>query len=261
MDGRAQSQVIGLSRATAYPASITLSRPSLIVALDLPDLEAAERMVERLRPAVEWFKVGSMLFTAAGPDAVRMVKAAGANVFLDLKFHDIPQTIAGGVTAAARLGAALVTVHCAAGPAGLQAAARAARDAAAGVRVLGVTRLTSEGGRLSRAVLAAAAQAHDAGLDGVTAAVRDARAIKARFGPGFVVLAPGIRPAGQGANDQVRIATPAQAVRAGADYLVVGRPVTSAPDPHAAASAVLAEIARATRRAHAPAARPRASRS
>ena len=218
-------------------------------------------MVERLRPAVEWFKVGSVLFTVAGPDAVRMVKAAGANVFLDLKFHDIPQTIAGGVTAAARLGAALVTVHCAAGPAGLQAAASAARDAAAGVRVLGVTRLTSEGGRLSRAVIAAAAQAHDAGLDGVTAAVRDARAIKTRFGPGFFVLTPGIRPAGQGANDQVRIATPAEAVRAGADYLVIGRPVTSAQDPHAAASAVLAEIARATRRAHAPAARPGASRS
>ncbi len=233
----------------------------MIVALDLPDLEAAGRMVERLRPAVEWFKVGSMLFTAAGPDAVRMVKAAGANVFLDLKFHDIPQTIAGGVTSAARLGAALVTVHCAAGPAGLRAAASAARDAAAGVRILGVTRLTSEGGRLSRAVLAAAAQAHDAGLDGVTAAVRDARAIKTRFGPGFFVLAPGIRPAGQGANDQVRIATPAQAVRAGADYLVVGRPVTLAPDPHAAALAVLAEIMRAARRAHAPAARARAARS
>jgi orotidine-5'-phosphate decarboxylase len=175
-----------------------------------------------------------------------MVKGAGASVFLDLKFHDIPQTIAGAVSAAARLGVSLLTVHCAAGPAGLRAAA----DAAAGVRVLGVTRLTSEGGRLGRAVLAAAAQAQESGVHGVTAAVRDARAIKKRFGSEFLVLTPGIRPAGHAANDQVRVATPAQAVRAGADFLVVGRPVTSAPDPEAAAEALLAEIARAARRGH-----------
>jgi len=209
-------------------------------------------MVERLRPGVEWFKVGSMLFTAAGPDAVRMATAAGAKVFLDLKFHDIPQTIGGGVAAAARLGVSLVTVHCAAGPDGLRAAADAAAAATTvgqtGLRVLGVTRLTSEGGRLRRGVLKAATQAHDAHVHGVTAAVRDARVIKMRFGPDFLVLTPGIRPAGSAVNDQVRVATPAQAVRAGADFLVVGRPVTSAPDPQAAAASLLAEIARAARR-------------
>ncbi len=225
-----------------------MSVPVLIAALDLPDLDAAARVVERLRPAVEWFKVGSMLFTASGPDAVRMVRATGGEVFLDLKFHDIPQTIAGGVAAAARLGASLVTVHCAAGLAALRAAAGAARGSGTPLRVLGVTRLTSEGGRLGRVVLGAAERAKEAGLDGVTAAVRDARAIKARCGQDFRVLTPGIRPAGGAAHDQVRIATPAQAVRAGADYVVVGRPITSAPDPLAAAEAVLAEIARAARR-------------
>jgi orotidine-5'-phosphate decarboxylase len=161
------------------------------------------------------------------------------------------------VSGAARLGASLVTVHCAAGPAGLQAAADAAARAAnaghTGLRLLGVTRLTSEGGRLGRTVLGAAAEAHQAHLHGVTAAVRDGRAIKRRFGPGFLLLTPGIRPAGHTVDDQVRVATPAEAVRAGADFLVVGRPITGAPDPQAAASAVLDEIARAMRR------RPRAS--
>ncbi len=225
-----------------------MNAPVLIVALDLPDLETARRLAERLRPAVEWFKVGSMLFTSAGPDAVRMVRAAGGQVFLDLKFHDIPQTVSGGITAAARLGAALVTVHCAAGPVALQAAAGAARASGAPLRVLGVTRLTSEGGRLGRAVLSAAQQAQDAGLDGVTAAVRDARAIKIRCGQDFRVLTPGIRPAGQAADDQMRVATPAAAVRAGSDYIVVGRPIIAAPDPLAAARAVLSDIERAARR-------------
>lgn len=211
--------------------------------------------MERLRPAVEWFKIGPTLFAAAGPNAVRMVRGAGASVFLDLKFHDIPQTIAGGVASAARLGPSLVTVHCAAGPAGLRAAAEAARTGGTGLRVLGVTRLTSETGRLGRAVRDAAAQARHAGLDGVTAAVRYARAIKEAHGPGFIVLTPGIRPSGQTPHDQAAIATPARAVRAGADYLVVGRPITSAPDPAAAASAILAEMTRAWRRAQAAAAR------
>lgn len=184
-----------------------------------------------------------------------MVKAAGASVFLDLKFHDIPQTIAGGVALAARLGAGLVTVHCAAGPAGLRAAAEAARSSGTPLRVLGVTRLTSEGGRLSRVVRQAAAQAKEAGLDGVTAAARDARAIKTAQGADFIVLTPGIRPAGRTGDDQMRVATPAQAVRAGADYLVIGRPITSARDPAAAASSVLAEMARAARQAQAVAAR------
>ncbi|MDR7520125.1 MAG: orotidine 5'-phosphate decarboxylase / HUMPS family protein, partial [Armatimonadota bacterium] len=130
--------------------------PALIVALDLPSLSAAQGMVDRLRPVTPWFKVGAVLFTAAGPEAVRMVRASGGQVFLDLKFHDIPQVAASGVAAAADLGAVLVTVHCAGGRAMMEAAADAARRSGALLRVLGVTRLTSEAGRAGPSVLRAA---------------------------------------------------------------------------------------------------------
>ncbi|MGQ0550277.1 MAG: orotidine-5'-phosphate decarboxylase [Armatimonadota bacterium] len=221
--------------------------PALIVALDQTSLSDAETLVRLLRPLVPWFKVGSVLFTRAGPEAVHIVHAAGGNVFLDLKFHDIPRTVAGGVAAAAELGAALVTVHCAAGPEALRAAA-AARPTGSTLRILGVTRLTSDTGRVGAGALRAALEAREAGLDGVTASVRDCARIKAACGREFRVLAPGIRPAGTAAHDQVRIATPRQAVRAGADYLVVGRPITAAADPAAAARAVLAEMRRAAAR-------------
>ena len=202
--------------------------PVLIVALDLPSLADAKALVQRLRPITPWFKIGSMLFTSVGPDAVRMVHEAGGQVFLDLKFHDIPQTIAGGVAAAAELGVALVTVHCAAGPAAL-AAAVAARSPGSSLKLLGVTRLTSEAGRVGASVIRAALAARDAGLDGVTASVRECARIKGACGTEFRVLTPGIRPAG-------------------ADYLVVGRPIVAAPDPAAAAQAVWDEITSAARR-------------
>jgi orotidine-5'-phosphate decarboxylase len=215
--------------------------PALIVALDLPALADAAALVQRLRSITPWFKIGSMLFTRAGPEAVRMVHAAGGQVFLDLKFHDIPQTIAGGVAAAANLGVALLTVHCAAGPAAL-AAALAARPAGSELKLLGVTRLTSDAGRVGPSVVRAARIARDAGLDGVTASVRECARIKAACGADFRVLTPGIRPAGAMPHDQARVATPRQAVRAGADYLVCGRPITGAPDPAAAARAVWHEM-------------------
>lgn len=215
-----------------------------MVALDVPSLSQAARLVEDVRPATDWFKVGSILFTAAGPDAVRMVHAAGGRVVLDLKFHDIPQTVEGAVAAAADLGVALLTVHCAAGPAALAAAVRAARRSSA-LRVLGVTLLTSARGR--GGVLAAARLACAAGLDGVTAAAGEVRGIKRVCGAGFLVLTPGIRPAGADAADQARIATPRAAVRAGSDFLVVGRPVVAARDPLAAARAIQDEIAAAWR--------------
>ena len=221
--------------------------PVLIVALDLPSLADAKALVQRLRPITPWFKIGSMLFTSVGPDAVRMVHEAGGQVFLDLKFHDIPQTIAGGVAAAAELGVALVTVHCAAGPAAL-AAAVAARSPGSSLKLLGVTRLTSEAGRVGASVVRAALAARDAGLDGVTASVRECPRIKGACGTDFRVLTPGIRPAGAVADDQARVAMPRQAVRAGADYLVVGRPIVAAPDPAAAAQAVWDEITSAARR-------------
>lgn len=221
--------------------------PALIVALDLPALAAAEALVHRLRPITPWFKVGSMLFTRAGPDAVRRVHDAGGRVFLDLKFHDIPQTVAGAVAAAADLGVALVTVHCAAGPAALTAAVRA-RPAGSPLMVLGVTRLTSEAGRVAASVLRAALAAHAAGLDGVTASVRECARIKAACGDAFRVLTPGIRPAGATSHDQARVATPRQAVRAGADYIVVGRPIVAAADPAATAAAIWREMEVASRR-------------
>jgi len=220
--------------------------PALIVALDLPSRAEAEAMVHRLRLVTPWFKIGSTLFTRAGPDAVRVVHGAGGYVFLDLKFHDIPQTVAGAIAAAAGLGVALVTVHCAAGPAALAAAA-AARPSGSALKLLGVTRLTSEGGRVGASVVRAALTARDAGFDGVTASVRECARIKAACGGGFRVLTPGIRPTGAAAHDQARVATPGQAVRVGADYLVVGRPIVAAPDPAAAAQAIWREMTRAAR--------------
>jgi orotidine-5'-phosphate decarboxylase len=216
--------------------------PALIVALDVSTLREAAGLVERLRPVTPWFKVGPVLFVREGPAAVRLVHDAGGCVFLDLKLHDIPHAVAGGVAAAADLGVALLTVHCAGGAAMLRAAAETARRAAGRTAVLGVTRLTSEAGRLTGSVLRASRLAQEAGLDGVTAAVAECARIKAACGPHFRVLTPAIRPAGEAAGDQARVATPAAAVRAGSDYLVVGRPITAAADPLAAARAVAAEM-------------------
>jgi orotidine-5'-phosphate decarboxylase len=220
--------------------------PALIVALDVPTLAAAADLVARVRPITPWFKIGPALFVAAGPVAVEMVQAAGGRVFLDLKFHDIPQSVAGGVAAAAGLGARIVTVHCAGGPAMLEAAARAAARAGGGTVVLGVTRLTSDAGRVAGSVLRAARLAREAGLDGVTASARECVRLKAAFGSAFCVLTPGIRPAGTAPGDQARTVTPRQAVLAGSDYLVVGRPILSAPDPAAAAAVIAAEMAAAS---------------
>jgi orotidine-5'-phosphate decarboxylase len=225
-----------------------VAEPVLVVALDISALKAAEDLVARARHVTPWFKIGSVLFTAAGPAAVRMVQAAGGLVFLDLKFHDIPQTVASAVRAAVDLGVALVTVHCAGGPAAMEAAAAAAGGSGGRTRVLGVTRLTSDAGRVGASVLRAAAAARAAGLDGVTASARECARIKTRLGQEFRVLTPGIRPKGAAADDQARIVTPAQAVRAGSDYLVVGRPILEAPDPQVAAAAIAAEIAAARHR-------------
>jgi orotidine-5'-phosphate decarboxylase len=230
-------------------------RDRLIVALDTASLPEAEGLVERLAGGVGMFKVGAQLFTAAGPTAVEMVRKRGARVFLDLKYHDIPATVSGAVREAARLGVALLTVHASGGARMLRAAA----DAAAAVgrerpRILAVTVLTS----LDRATLQrelgvpSAVEGHavhladlarEAGCDGVVASPREAARLRALLGRGALIVTPGIRPAGGAADDQARTATPAVAVRAGADYLVVGRPITGAPDPAGAAAAIVAEIA------------------
>jgi orotidine-5'-phosphate decarboxylase len=199
------------------------------------------------------FKVGSQLFTSEGPRAVEKLAGLGFGIFLDLKFHDIPNTVGHAVAAAARLpGVRLMTIHAANGLAGLRAARQAVGSRKNRPVLLGVTVLTSfdagtlqqigmEGSLESR-VLALAQMAKDAGLDGVVTSAYEAPAVRREFGPEFKILVPGVRPAAADANDQSRVATPGDAVRAGADYLVVGRPITAAKNPREAALAIVKEI-------------------
>jgi len=225
-------------------------RERLIVALDVPDAPAARALVERLAGRVGLFKVGSQLFTAAGPDLVREIVARGERVFLDLKYHDIPNTVAGAVAAASRLGVALVDVHGLGGGAMMEAAVGARADDR--TRLLAITVLTShdEGtlagiglaGPIAEAVPRLARLAAASGMDGVVASPQEVALIRAACGPDFLIVTPGIRPAGAARGDQARLATPAAALAAGADYLVVGRPITEAPDPAAAADAIVDEM-------------------
>jgi orotidine-5'-phosphate decarboxylase len=222
----------------------------LIVALDLPTPSAAEAMIERLAGRVGMFKVGSQLFTLAGPEFVRRLVARGERVFLDLKYHDIPNTVASAVTAARELGVSLIDVHSLAGRAALEGAARALAGSA--TRLLAITVLTShdEGtltelglaGPIPDAVRRLASLARQAGAHGVVASPHEVGLIRAACGPDFLVVTPGIRPAGTQAGDQARLATPGAAVAAGASYVVVGRPIGAAADPAAAADAIIAEL-------------------
>ncbi len=230
-------------------------RDRLIVAVDAPSLDAADAVAARLEGTVRWFKVGSELFTAAGPAAVTALLSR-ARVFLDLKFHDIPATVAGAVAAAARLGVHLLNVHATGGSAMLRAAQEAAQRSAAPGRsaptVIAVTLLTSGDaavldeagmrGTPAEAALRLARLAQASGLGGVVASPLDAAAIRAACGPDFLIVCPGIRPAGAGLDDQRRVQTPRQAIAAGADMLVVGRSITRAPDPRRAAEEMLQEI-------------------
>ncbi len=200
------------------------------------------------------FKIGSQLFTTEGPRAVQKLAGLGFDIFLDLNFHDIPNTVAGAVAAAAKLPRVrLVNVHASGGVEMMRAAREAAGSRKSRPALLAVTILTSldakalrdvgmSGSPASRAV-ALAKLAKRAGMDGVVASAQEVKAIRRACGPKFVIVVPGIRPAASAANDQSRIATPAEAIRAGADYLVVGRPITAARDPRAAALAVANEIA------------------
>jgi orotidine-5'-phosphate decarboxylase len=200
------------------------------------------------------FKVGSQLFTTEGPRAVQKLAGLGFDVFLDLKFHDIPNTVAGAVAAAAELPRVrLVNVHASGGVEMMRAAREAAGNGESRPALLAVTILTSfnakamratgmSGSPASRAVTLAQL-AKTAGMDGVVASAQEVKSIRRACGPKFLIVVPGIRPAATAANDQSRIATPAEAIRAGADYLVVGRPITAARDPRAAALALANEIA------------------
>jgi orotidine-5'-phosphate decarboxylase len=232
------------------------ARERLIVALDVDTLDAALGLLERLQGIVTRFKIGSQLFTAAGPAAVEAVRRRGAEVFLDLKYHDIPNTVAGAAREAARLGVFMFNVHASGGRAMMRAAAEAvATTASPGRRplVIAVTVLTSlDRAALSRElgvvtsveghVLHLCRLAREAGLDGCVASANEIRVIRGQLGAGWVIVTPAVRPAGSGADDQSRIATPEATARAGAHYLVVGRPITAAPDPARAAEAILAEM-------------------
>jgi len=229
----------------------------LYVALDVERLDAAEALLERLSGVVGGCKIGSQLFTAAGPAAVERARKRGYRVFLDLKYHDIPNTVAGAVREATRLGVFMLNVHASGGLATLRAAAEAATAAAAEFAlprplVLGVTVLTSLDrralevevgvhGTVEAHVLHLAGHAREAGLDGCVASPKEISPLRLALGRRWVIVTPGIRPAERD-DDQARTATPGAAARAGADYLVVGRPITAAPDPVAAAQAIVAEI-------------------
>ncbi|HQU15386.1 MAG: orotidine 5'-phosphate decarboxylase [Chromatiales bacterium 21-64-14] len=236
----------------AASSPFRIEGPRIIVALDCPDSRTALALAGRLDSRHCRLKVGKELFTRAGPEVVARLTAAGFDVFLDLKYHDIPNTVAQACTAAADLGVWMMNVHTLGGRRMLEAA----RDALAGHGerpfLVGVTVLTSVGadelaevglnGGPEENVLRLARLARAAGLDGVVCAPAEAARLRAEFGPRFLLVTPGIRPVGSGRDDQRRIMTPAQALQAGASYLVVGRPVTQAPDPIAALAAIQTEI-------------------
>jgi orotidine-5'-phosphate decarboxylase len=231
-------------------------RERLIVALDVANQEKARALVAQLGESVSFYKVGKELFTAVGPSLVRDLTASGKKVFLDLKFHDIPNTVAGAVHSAASLGVSLLTVHASGGSKMLEAAAQAAAQSTAKPTVLAVTVLTSLAtadleqvgvtGTVEAQVLRLAGLAINAGCGGLVASAQEATRLRQALGRGFTLVTPGIRPAGAVAADQARVVTPEDAIRAGADFLVVGRPITGADDPRHAAQAIIEQIERAS---------------
>lgn len=224
-----------------------LSRPPFFVALDVPSAQEAVALAETLRPHVGGFKVGLELFVAAGPQIIEQIGAP--DVFLDLKFHDIPNTAAGAARSAARLGTMMFNLHCLGGLDMMRAAADAAREENATSKIIGVTVLTShDQPSLARLglddepetiVRRLALLAREAGLDGVVCSAREIAAVCAECGDDFLLVTPGIRPTGGELGDQKRTMTPREALDAGASWLVIGRPITAAPDPIEAARRVL----------------------
>ena len=219
----------------------------LIIALDAPDRDRALALVDRLGSGAEYYKVGLELFSQWGPEAVTTLRGRGKRIFLDLKLHDIPNTVAGAVRSAAALGVDLLTVHAAGGPRMMEAAVKAGREAGPdGPRLLAVTLLTSMDTReveevwgrqvdaTGDEVVRLARLAREAGVDGVVASPLEARALREALGTDAILVTPGIRLAGGRSHDQRRVSTPEAAIRAGADHLVVGRAVTADPDPEAA---------------------------
>jgi len=245
-----------------------LNRDRLIVALDVPSAEKARQVVQSIGESASTYKIGKQLFTAEGPQVVRDLVSSGRKVFLDLKFHDIPNTVSGAVAEAAKLGVSMLTVHASGGSKMLKAAAEAAAQSASKPMVLAVTVLTSLSdadlaelgiaGHVATQVLRLGSLARQAGCGGLVASALEARELRRELGNDFAIVTPGIRPSvGTGApplsssfgdrvglrlDDQARVLTPKEAIAAGATYLVVGRPILEAPDPAQAAASIIAEI-------------------
>ncbi len=224
----------------------------IFVAIDTPDLGRALALAKAVKPHVGGLKVGLEFLTAQGPNGVREIAGIGLPVFADTKFHDIPNTVAGAAREIAGLGIAMFNVHASGGEAMLRAAREAAREVDPKVRLIAVTVLTSfedkdveevgQRGPAADQVVRLAALARRAGLDGVVCSAREIALVRKAMGAGFLVVVPGIRPAGSDLADQRRVMTPQDAARAGADILVIGRPITAAADPAEAARAIAASL-------------------
>lgn len=236
------------------------AREKIIFALDVDRLSEIDRWAELLSNKVGMFKVGKELFTTAGPAAVEAVKRHGGEVFLDLKYHDIPNTVAQAMLAAGRLGVKLANLHALGGPEMMEKASSEVRKQftdAERPRLLAVTILTSSTQEtlkavgieqpLEQMVVRLAKLAKESGMDGVVASPLEIQAIRAACGPDFLIVTPGVRPAFAAVDDQKRIMTPAEAVKAGADYLVIGRPIAKAADPVQAAELIVDEIVKGSR--------------
>ena len=229
------------------------SRERLIVALDVPTAAAAHKIVAAVGDSARIYKVGMQLYTAEGPQIVRDLVASGRQVFLDLKYHDIPNSVASAVKEAAKLGVRMLSVHASGGGKMLRAAVEAARNTNPSTMVLGVTVLTSLDnrdlehagvrGNVGDQVSRLAALALSNRCAGVIASAQEAAALRVELGGDFLIVTPGVRPAGAGQDDQARIVTPSEAIAAGASYIVVGRPITEAADPATEAREILAQMA------------------
>jgi orotidine-5'-phosphate decarboxylase len=227
-----------------------MDRNPILCAIDTNEIARAEALIAETAGAVGGVKLGLEFFAAHGPAGIRTAVAGQRNVFLDLKLHDIPNTVAGAVKSCLALDPLLLTLHCAGGPAMMRAAAEARGNAR--TRLLGVTVLTSlddsdlaatgQNGPAAAQVKRLALLAQASGLDGVVCSPQEVAMLRATCRKDFLLVVPGIRPAGAAAQDQKRVQTPRDAITAGADYLVIGRPITEAPDPQAAARAILADI-------------------
>lgn len=233
---------------------MTPAREQLIVALDVSSAAQAQKIVSSLGDTVGFYKVGMQLYTAEGPAIVRELVGSGRRVFLDLKYHDIPNTVGAAVREAGKLGVSLLTVHASGGSKMLRAASEAARESNPAMKVVAVTVLTSMDqddlneimhGNLGEQVVYLAGLALRAGCHGVVSSAREVRAMRTRLGNDFLVITPGVRPAGAARGDQARVVTPAEAIAAGATHLVVGRPITAAANPAQEAEKIIQEIEQA----------------